>query len=85
MRILLVEDEIRVAGFIGRGLREQAYAVDIAPDGEQAVYLAAVNSYDLVILDVMLPLKDGYNRLPRTARRRARHPHSDAHRARCRR
>jgi len=55
-----VEDESRVAGFIARGLREQSYAVDIAPDGEQAVYLAAVNSYDLVILDVMLPVKDGY-------------------------
>lgn len=60
VRILLVEDEIRVAGFIARGLREQTYAVDTAPDGEQAVYLASVNSYDLVILDVMLPIKDGY-------------------------
>ena len=60
MRILLVEDETRVAGFIARGLREQAYAVDIAPNGEQAVYLASVNSYDLVILDLMIPIKDGY-------------------------
>ena len=60
MRILLVEDEARVADFIARGLREQAYAVDVAPDGEQALYLAAVNQYDLIILDVMLPLKDGY-------------------------
>ena len=60
MRILLVEDETRVAGFIAKGLREQAYAVDIAGDGEQAVYLATVNSYDLVILDVMLPIKDGH-------------------------
>jgi DNA-binding response OmpR family regulator len=60
VRILLVEDETRVAGFIGRGLREQAYAVDIAEDGEQALYLASVNEYDLIVLDVMLPLKDGY-------------------------
>jgi two-component system, OmpR family, copper resistance phosphate regulon response regulator CusR len=60
VRILLVEDESRVAGFIARGLREQSYAVDIAPDGEQAVYLASVNAYDLVILDLMLPIKDGY-------------------------
>ena len=60
MRILLVEDESRVAGFIAKGLREQAYAVDVARDGEQAVYQAAVNSYDLVILDVMLPLKSGH-------------------------
>lgn len=60
MRILLVEDESRVAGFIGRGLREQAYAVDVAADGEQALYLASINDYDLVVLDVMLPKKDGY-------------------------
>jgi len=60
VRILLVEDETRVAGFIARGLREQAYAVDVAADGETAVYLASVNSYDLVILDLMIPVKDGY-------------------------
>ena len=60
MRILLVEDEPRVAAFVAKGLREQAYAIDIARDGEQALYFAAVNTYDLLILDVMLPLKDGY-------------------------
>jgi two-component system copper resistance phosphate regulon response regulator CusR len=60
VRILLVEDEARVAGFIARGLREQAYAVDRAMDGEEAVYLASVNEYDLIVLDVMLPKKDGY-------------------------
>jgi two-component system copper resistance phosphate regulon response regulator CusR len=60
VRILLVEDETRVAGFIAKGLREQAYAVDIAGDGEQALYQAAVNQYDIVILDVMLPVKDGH-------------------------
>ncbi len=57
---MLVEDEPRVAGFIAKGLREQAYAVDVARDGEEALYYAAVNQYDLVILDVMLPVKDGY-------------------------
>ncbi len=60
MRILLVEDESRVAGFLAKGLREQSYAVDIALDGEQALYCATVNDYDLVILDVMLPVKDGH-------------------------
>jgi len=60
MRLLLAEDEPRVARFIAKGLREQSYAVDVAPDGEQAVYLAEVNDYDLMILDVMLPIKDGY-------------------------
>jgi len=60
VRILLVEDEARVAGFLAKGLREQAYAVDIAGNGESALYQAAINHYDLVILDVMLPLKNGY-------------------------
>jgi two-component system copper resistance phosphate regulon response regulator CusR len=60
VRILLVEDEARVAGFIARGLREQTYAVDRAADGEEALYLASVNEYDLIVLDVMLPKKDGY-------------------------
>lgn len=59
VRILLVEDEARVAGFVARGLREQSYAVDIAADGDQGLYLASVNEYDLVILDVMLPRRDG--------------------------
>jgi DNA-binding response OmpR family regulator len=65
----LVEDESRVAGFIARGLREHAYAVDIAPDGETALYQAAVNAYDIVILDVMLPVKDG-NEVCRELRRK---------------
>ena len=60
MRVLLAEDEPRVAGFIAKGLRERAYAVDIARDGEEALYYAEVNQYDLFILDVMLPVKDGY-------------------------
>lgn len=60
MRILLVEDDARVAHPIAKGLREQAYAVDLAPDGEAAVYLATENEYDLVILDIMLPVKDGH-------------------------
>jgi len=60
VRVLLVEDEPRIAGFIAKGLRERAYAVDVARDGEEALYYASINEYDLVILDVMLPIKDGY-------------------------
>ena len=60
MRILLAEDEPRVAGFIAKGLRERAYAVDVAPDGEEAIYFASVQQYDLLILDVMLPVQDGF-------------------------
>ena len=59
MRILLVEDEARVAGFIAKGLREQTYAVDVAANGEDALYQAGVNQYDLVVMDVLLPIKDG--------------------------
>jgi DNA-binding response OmpR family regulator len=61
LRILLVEDEARMAAIIAKGLREQSYAVDIARNGEQALYDAAINSYDLVILDVLLPGQDGYS------------------------
>jgi len=61
VRILVVEDQVRVAGFIAKGLREKAYAVDVARDGEQALYQASVNEYDLVILDVMLPVRDGHS------------------------
>ena len=60
MRILLVEDEPSAAGMLAKGLREEAYAVDVAGDGERALELAFVNDYDLVILDVMLPGRDGF-------------------------
>lgn len=59
MRILLVEDEKKVANFVQRGLKEESYAVDVARDGEKGLLLAEVNAYDLIILDIMLPGKDG--------------------------
>lgn len=59
MRVLLVEDEPDIAGFIAKGLRDQSYAVDVASDGVTALYEAEINDYDLVILDVRLPGKDG--------------------------
>lgn len=59
MRILVVEDEKKVSGFIKRGLKEEGYAVDIAADGEEGHYLASTNDYDLIILDIMLPKMDG--------------------------
>jgi len=60
MRILLVEDEKRMASFIRRGLEEERYVVDVAPDGEKALFLAGANPYDLIILDVMLPDTTGF-------------------------
>src|SRR6478735_10707426 len=61
MRILLVEDEQDAARMLAKGLREQSYAVDIAADGSEALEKAAVNSYDLLLLDVMLPEVDGFD------------------------
>jgi DNA-binding response OmpR family regulator len=60
MRLLLVEDDARISRFVAKGLREQAYAVDVAGTGDDALYQAAVNTYDLVILDVMIPGRDGF-------------------------
>lgn len=60
MRILVVEDERRVAAFIKRGLEEEYYAVDVAYDGEEALDWVAVADYDLIVLDVLLPKKDGF-------------------------
>jgi two-component system copper resistance phosphate regulon response regulator CusR len=59
MRILLVEDDPDAARLVAKGLREQAYAVDVVGDGEAACYQAAIADYDAVVLDVLIPLKDG--------------------------
>jgi DNA-binding response OmpR family regulator len=60
MRLLLVEDDPRIARFVTRGLQEQAYAVDGVANGNDALYEVEINDYDLVILDVMIPGKDGF-------------------------
>jgi DNA-binding response OmpR family regulator len=60
MRLLLVEDQPDAARVIARGLREEAYAVDVAVDGETAAYEASINDYDVIVLDVMLPRRDGF-------------------------
>lgn len=59
MRLLLVEDDARIARFVARGLQEQSYAVDVVGNGDDALYHVEVNDYDVVILDVMLPGRDG--------------------------
>ena len=59
MRILVVEDEKKVASFIKRGLEEDYYSVDIALDGKEGSRLSLEEEYDLIILDIMLPYKDG--------------------------
>lgn len=59
MRILVVDDDRRLCSIVKRGLVEEAYLVDITYDGEEGEYFAEVNSYDLIILDIMMPKKDG--------------------------
>jgi DNA-binding response OmpR family regulator len=60
MRLLLVEDDVRIARFVAKGLREQSYAVDVVTTGNDALYQAEINDYDVVILDVMIPGIDGF-------------------------
>jgi two-component system copper resistance phosphate regulon response regulator CusR len=60
MKILVVEDDRKVAGFVEQGLKEEGYIVDLARDGEEATMLAHVNDYDLMLLDVVLPKKNGF-------------------------
>lgn len=60
MRILLVEDDPRITRFVAKGLREQAYAVDVSNRGDDALYKASINDYDAVILDVMIPVHNGF-------------------------
>jgi len=58
-KILVVEDEKKVASFIKRGLEEEGFEVDVASDGEEGLYMAEASSYDLVLMDLMLPKIDG--------------------------
>ena len=69
MRVLLVEDEPSAAHVLAKGLREQAYAVDVAADGETAIFQAGTTDYDAVILDVMLPVRTASPCAARFARR----------------
>ena len=59
MHILVVEDEKKVASFIKRGLEEEKYSVDLAADGEEGMFMAEANPYDLILMDLMLPKMDG--------------------------
>src|SRR5437868_13606974 len=65
MRILVAEDEQKIATFLCKGLEESGYVVDVAPTGDDGLYLARTVDYDLVILDVMLPNIDGWTVLTR--------------------
>jgi two-component system OmpR family response regulator len=60
MRILVVEDELKIAGLLRRGLGEEGHAVDVATHGEDALWMTQATAYDAVVLDVMLPGMDGF-------------------------
>ena len=74
MRILVIEDEAKVASFIRRGLEAEGYSVDTAPDGEVGLTQAFDYEYDLVILDVMLPKRDGLSVLQEMRRHKLHVP-----------
>ncbi len=74
MRILIVEDEKKVAGFIKKGLEEETYAVDVAYDGEEGFHLAEMNQYDMIILDLMLPKMEGLEVLTRLRNKKVSTP-----------
>ena len=60
MRVLVVEDEPRLAGALRDGLQREGFAVDVAPDGGEALWYARENAYDMILLDIMLPVLNGY-------------------------
>lgn len=70
MRILLVEDEKRIAGFVRQALQEQGFTVDVTGDGDEGYDLATTQSYDVIVLDIMLPGRDGLSILRSLRQRR---------------
>ncbi len=74
MRILVVEDETRLADLLRRGLTEEGHAVDLAADGEEALAWVDVGAYDAIVLDIMLPGVDGLEVCRQLRRQRARMP-----------
>ncbi|MDD2698189.1 MAG: response regulator transcription factor [Arcobacteraceae bacterium] len=60
MKILIVEDDKKIASFLKKGLEEEYFNIDLTSNGDEAIYLASVNSYDAIILDIMIEGSDGY-------------------------
>ncbi|KAB7883044.1 response regulator [Poseidonibacter ostreae] len=59
MKILIIEDDQKIINFLKKGLEEESYIIDYSLNGEEGIYLASINEYDLILLDIMLPIKDG--------------------------
>jgi two-component system OmpR family response regulator len=74
MRILLVEDDLKIAGFIVKGLRSAGYAVDHAVDGDAGLHLALTEPYDAAVIDIMLPKRDGLSLIQEMRRQKSNVP-----------
>ncbi|PHO12155.1 DNA-binding response regulator [Malaciobacter halophilus] len=59
MKILIIEDDEKIINFLKKGLEEESYTIDYSLNGDEGIYLASVNCYDLILLDIMLPIKNG--------------------------
>lgn len=59
MKILIIEDDKKIVDFLKKGLQEESFTVDSSLNGDEGIYLATINTYDLILLDIMLPVKDG--------------------------
>jgi len=74
MRLLLVEDDLKIASFIVKGMRAEGYAVDHAPDGQEGLHMAVTEPYDVAIIDVMLPKLDGLSLIERMRKEKVNTP-----------
>ena len=81
MRILIVEDEARIRAFLARAFEAEGFVVDVVEDGEQGLARALTGSYDLVILDLLLPGRSGLDALARAPPRAVRSARLDPFRA----
>ena len=69
MRILVVEDDTKIASFVSKGLKEAGFAVDVASDGVDGLHLGCTEPYDAAVVDIMLPGLDGLSLIERLRRR----------------
>ena len=74
MRILLVEDDLKIASFLSKGLKEEGFAIDHAADGEEGLHLALNEPYDAAIIDIMLPRLDGLSLIEELRRQKVNTP-----------
>jgi two-component system, OmpR family, response regulator len=74
MRLLLVEDDLKIASFIVKGMKAEGYAVDHAPDGQEGLHMAVTEPYDAAIIDVMLPKLDGLSLIERMRKEKVNTP-----------